>query len=72
MRSYVWEPSELHASFVVSKTFLADVMEQFLDAVAVPHQHICSLSPLLGKPNGAFRTICKTRLLYRMALRADD
>ena len=32
---------------------------------------MCSLNPLLGKPNGACRTVCKTPVVYRMALRAD-
>ena len=34
--------------------------------VALPHQSLVSLNPVLGKPGRGIRTICKTRMLYRM------
>ena len=36
-----------------------------------PHQPMISLNPLLGKPGGGIRTICKTPMIYRMALRTN-
>ncbi len=32
---------------------------------------LVSLNPLLGKPGGGIRTICKTPMIYRMALRTN-
>ncbi len=37
-----------------------------------PHQHLLNLNPLLGKPGGGSRTVCKTPVLYRMECRADE
>ncbi len=35
------------------------------------HQWLLSLNALIGKPNKECRTVAKTPMLYRMALRAD-
>jgi len=37
-----------------------------------PIQNMLNLHPLLGKPGGASRTICKTPMLYRHTLRGRD
>ena len=42
----------------------------------VPHQLLCNLNPVLGKPSElgqppGIRTICKTPMLYRIAARCD-
>ena len=71
MGSDIWKPSELRVLPEMIKSLLAHSIESSLKAAAIPHQHLLSLSPLLGKPNKSCRTVCKTPMLYRMPLRAD-
>jgi len=68
----VWKPSELRCLPYVAKSDISESMQSSMRNVASPHQNLISLNPLLGKPNKTCRTICKTPVLYRMALRADD
>ena len=70
--SDVWTPSELRSLPETAKAALASSIQSSLRAVASPHQQLISLNPLLGKPNNSCRTICKTPVLYRMTLRADN
>ena len=70
--SDIWAPSELRSLPEVAKAALASSIQSSLRAIASPHQQLISLNPLLGKPNNSCRTICKTPVLYRMTLRADD
>ena len=68
----MWKPSELRGLPQVAKSEIAFSIQQSMRSVASPHQHLLFLNPLLGKPNKSCRTICKTPVLYRMALRADQ
>ena len=69
--SDIWKPSDLRRLPEVARANIALSMEKYLNAAVVPHQNLCSLNALLGKPNGTCRTICKTPVLHRMAMRAD-
>jgi len=71
MGSDVWKPSELRGLPDIAKRMFADAVQSSLRAATVPHQHLISLNPLLGKPNNSCRTICKTPVTYRMAMRAN-
>ncbi len=51
---------------------IASAIQRSMQTSAWPHQHLLSLHPCLGKPGGDYRTICKSPMLYRMALRADS
>ena len=46
---------------------LADADRISYEKVALPHQSLLSLNPMLGKPAGGARTICKTPTLYRVS-----
>ena len=48
---------------------VADSIQQAFINLSWPHQQLVSLNMCLGKPNGGFRTICKSPMLYRMAMR---
>ena len=69
--SDVWKPSEFRKLQTISRQFSANVIGKSLNAAVVPHQNLCSLNALLGKPNGTCRTVCETPVLYRMALRTN-
>ena len=71
MGSDVWKPSELRMLPTIVKQRFANAIQSSLRAVAIPHQHLLSLNPLLGKPNNTCRTVCKTPVTYRMTLRAN-
>jgi len=71
MGSDIWKPSELRMLPDIIKKQFARAIQSSLRAVAIPHQHLLSLNPLLGKPNKTCRTVCKTPVAYRMTLRAN-
>ena len=70
--SDVWAPKELKSLPGQCKEWIANSINHAQLNIVVPHQMLISLNPLLGKPNFGCRTICKTPMLYRMCLRADD
>ena len=65
-----WTATELKALPMIAIEQFTAVFNLGLEIVAVPHQHLLSLHPCLGKPNNGVRTICKTPMLYRMQSRA--
>ena len=65
----LWHPSELKGIPPLAREEIASQIDFAFQSLAWPHQSIVSLNPCLGKPNGGCRTICKTPMLYRMALR---
>jgi hypothetical protein len=67
-----WKPSELRFLPPPAKRSISNACEFAINAVAMPHQIIISLNALLGKPGNGCRTVCKTPVLYRMILRADE
>ena len=67
-----WVPKELKSLPPVAKGSITDALQLSIDQVAQPLQNLTNLHPALGKPQGGHRTICKTPMLYRMALRADN
>ena len=54
------------------KQYVAHCIQSSLQAVSMPYQLLCPLNALLGKPNNKCRTVCKTPVLYRMTLRANQ
>lgn len=68
----VWKPSDLRRLPQQAKSDLSHHICNYLNDVVVPHQNLVSLNALLGKPNGTCRTVCKTTILHRMAMRADS
>ena len=70
--SDTWKPSELRKLPPIAKTKIASSVEVSINTLAIAHQNLISLNALLGKPNKSCRTVCKTPVLYRMALRDDD
>jgi hypothetical protein len=66
-----WPASGLMALPKQAKQAIAKSVETSINTIAIPHQNLVSLNALLCKPNGDCRTITKTPMLYRMALRAD-
>jgi hypothetical protein len=67
----LWSPVELKGLPEAARIWIAASIENALNNVCIPHQQLVSLNPLLGKQVGC-RTICKTPMLYRMTLRADE
>jgi hypothetical protein len=51
---------------------ISDSLARALLFLVIPFQIIMSLNALLGRPSGYSRTICKTRMLYRIMCRADS
>lgn len=45
-------------------------MEKVFKTFAQPIQSLINLNPLVGKPSGGTRTVCKTPMTYRISLRA--
>ena len=69
--SDVFTPSTLRLLPVYAKRALANAVQWAINNVVVPHQWLLSLNALLGKPKGC-RTVSKTPVLYRMALRSES
>ena len=66
-----WGPTDLKAIPPFCREPLAAAVDFSLQSVAQPIQTLINLNPLLGKPSGGFRTICKTPILsYRLAVRS--
>lgn len=54
--SDIWKPSELRALPMMLKQHMANAISSSLNAIAIPHQNLVSLNPLLGKPNKTCRS----------------
>ena len=65
-------PSELRSPTGLSQKLISNVIGKCLNNSISPYRNMWSLNPLLGKPNGARRAICKTPVIYRAASWADD
>ena len=65
----VWSATELRALPKVCRQEIADNIQQAFIHLSWPHQQLVSLNMCLGKPNGGYRTICKSPMIYRMAMR---
>ena len=61
--------SELRFLPYVALGAIADALSAAFTLAASPHQTLCNLNAVLGKPSG-HRTICKTPMTYRMVTRA--
>ena len=61
-----WSNTMLRKMPDVVISSIADASASAYLNVALPHQSLVSLNPVLGKPGGGIRTICKTPMLYRM------
>jgi hypothetical protein len=64
--SDLWTNSVLRKMPDVIISTIADASASAYLRVALPHQSLVSLNPVLGKPGGGIRTICMTPMLYRM------
>ena len=65
-----WHPAELRGLPAFARNSISDIIQKSFTCLVWPHQQLLSLNPCLGKPNGGVRTVCKTPMLYRMAIRA--
>ena len=65
----LWHPNELRSLPWCCRSKVAEGIDRSFQRLAWPHQHVLSLSPLLGKPTGGTRAITKTPMLYRISLR---
>ena len=72
MGSDSWSRDEIDGIPDEEKGALAEVLDESVKTVAVPHQNLINLNACLGKPGGDTRTITKTPMLYRMILRSDE
>ena len=61
-----WSNTMLRKMPDVVISSIADASASAYLNVALPHQSLVFLNPVLGKPGGGIRTICKTPMLYRM------
>ena len=57
--SDVWAPASIRSLPNCARAALASAVQEGFSRVALPHQWLLSLNPLLGKASGC-RTICKT------------
>jgi len=53
-----------------AKEAIASAINQSYQHTSQPIQNLINLNPILGKPSGGTRTICKTPMLYRISLRS--
>ena len=67
-----WGSKELKQIPGCAKDAVATAIDNSLKTLAWPHQQLLSLNACLGKISGDCRTISKTPMIYRMALRADS
>ena len=65
----LWSATELRGLPKFCRQDIADNIQQAFINLSWPHQQLVSLNMCLGKPNGGYRTICKSPMLYRMARR---
>jgi hypothetical protein len=70
--SDLWSSTELKGLPHECKAAISETVHVSLQEVTICHQWLISLNALLGKPSKECRTVTKTPMLYRMALRADD
>ena len=64
----MWTKTELAGLPNVCRYEFAQSINNSFQTLAWPHQQLLSLNPLLGKPTGGIRTICKTPMLYRIPM----
>ena len=72
MGSDCWGRSELAGLPRCANVNIVKALNESLEQIAIPHQLLLNLNACLGKPSGDTRTITKTPMLYRMAMRADE
>ena len=65
----LWSATELRGLPKLCRQEKAKSIQQAFINLSWPHQQLVSLNMCLGKPNGGYRTICKSLILYRMAMR---
>jgi len=67
-----WTNQELKKAPTRVKQRLSTSVRYSFKKAVQPIQNMLNLHPLLGKPGGGSRTICKTPMLYRHALRGRN
>ena len=65
----LWSATELIGLPKLCRQEIVDNIQQAFINLSWPQQQLVSPNMCLGKPNGGYRTICKSRMLYRMAMR---
>ena len=70
--SDIWAFRELKALPADCRSRLDSVVHEAHSQVANPIQNLLNIHPLLGKPSGGERTICKTPAFYRIMLRGSS
>lgn len=67
----MWSRTELLLLPKVALSAIVTALNESMANLVWPHQQLLSLNPCLGKPGGGIRTICKTPMTYRTALRTN-